>query len=207
MTDAQSVNLDEVLANSYRDFHVKGFDYLCLKRTPTETIKAYFFDGDVAHLPEVVIPHDHRYAFSTKVLAGQSRNRRYLRGLRGLADARPFEAFNYLTPLNGGDGFSWSHTDWLMEVEDTPYLVGETYDQRADEIHTIQITGQGTILLLKQGADVVPVGCPTRAYRPDGMREAPSLDGLYRPMTADHALDRLATLAVVAGAPFQARAA
>ena len=60
-----SVSMEEVLANSFRDFHAKGLDYVCLKRRPSETVKLYFFDGDVSKLPEVVNPHDHRYDFST----------------------------------------------------------------------------------------------------------------------------------------------
>lgn len=195
----QPIDLEHILANSYRDFHVKGFDYLCLARSPAETVKVYFFEGDVSALPEVVVPHDHRYPFSTTVLAGRSRNRRYLRGMSGLAGATPFEAFNYRTPLNGGDGFHWTHTDWLLETEDTPYVAGERYEQRADEIHTIQVAAEGTVLMLHQFADVVPINQPTRAYRPEGQREPLSLDGLYRPMTADYALKRLAHLAKLTG--------
>lgn len=40
------------------------------KRTPEHTRKVYFFDGKVSQLPEVVSPHDHRYDFTTTVLAG-----------------------------------------------------------------------------------------------------------------------------------------
>lgn len=186
--------IDDIVANSFRDFHVKGFDYLCLQRSPAETIKVYFFEGDVTALPEVVIPHDHRYPFATTVLAGRSRNRRYRRGMRGLAGARPYEAFNYLTPLNGGDGFTWAETDWLLEIEDGAYHAGESYSQAADDIHTIQVADGSTVLMLRQLADVVPVGVPTRAYQPEGMRQGPPLDGLYRQMTADHVLKRLSQL-------------
>lgn len=59
-----------LIQNSYRDFHAKGLDYVCLKRTPDHTVKVYFLDGDVSKVPEVVNPHDHRYAFETTVLSG-----------------------------------------------------------------------------------------------------------------------------------------
>jgi len=194
LATSDGVKLEEMAANSYRDFHAKGLDYLCLLRTPELTLKAYFFEGDVSALPEVVVPHDHRYPFETLVLAGRSRNRRYIRQARGLFGAAPYEAFDYMTPLNGGDGFSWSETDWLLETEDSPYVAGEFYAQRADEIHTIQVADAGTVLILKQGADVVPLDRPTRAYRPAGVREPPSLDGLYSPMGVDHVRVRLEQL-------------
>lgn len=63
-----TVHLDEILAHSFTDFHAKGLDYLCLLRSPEITVKAYFFEGDVASAPEVVVPHDHRYCFNTRVL-------------------------------------------------------------------------------------------------------------------------------------------
>lgn len=188
------IDLGEVLANSYRDFHVKGFDYLCLKRSEAETIKVYFFDGDVSKAPEVVIPHDHRYGFRTDVVAGSMVNRKFVVGGRCDPDAKPYERFDYLTPLNGGPGFTWRETAWLRAYTETEYQVGENYSMGANGIHTIQITGPETIICLRQYADLIPVGKPTSAYRPDGMREPPSLDGLYRPMDADHALRRIATL-------------
>lgn len=42
----ETFDMAEVLANSYRDFHAKGLDYICLKRSFKETLKLYFFDGD-----------------------------------------------------------------------------------------------------------------------------------------------------------------
>lgn len=64
------MNMEEVIANSFKDFHSKGLDYICLRRSPVLTTKLYFFDGDVSKLPEVVNPHDHRYDFSTVCLSG-----------------------------------------------------------------------------------------------------------------------------------------
>jgi hypothetical protein len=110
------VDLDEVLENSYRDFHAKGFDYLCLRRTPERTVKAYFFEGDVAQAPEVIAPHDHRYSFRTEVLTGSVVNRLYQPVLSETPDAEPYELFDYATPLNGGDGFTWKKLAWLSRM-------------------------------------------------------------------------------------------
>lgn len=187
-----TIDLDEVLENSYRDFHVKGFDYLCLKRSPDETIKVYFFDGDVSRSPEVVIPHDHRYAFQSDILSGRCVNRKYVRAPIGSFASKVYERFDYLTPLNGGSGFTWREACALREFDNFEYRAGDGYRMGAEGIHTIQITAPETVLCLHQFADVLDVGTPTSAWAPDGMREAPNLSGLYRPMDADYALTRLA---------------
>lgn len=187
------LNLEHVLAHSYRDFHVRGFDYLCLRRSAAMTEKVYFFDGDVAEAPEVVIPHDHRYGFWTDCLAGEVTNREFIElfGKRYRDDGVPYERFDYLTPLNGGAGFTWSREAWLFRSAETRYAPGEGYSMRHDRLHTIAVQPD-TVLRLYQFADILPVGVPTAAYRPCGERQGPSLDGLYRPMDADHALKRIA---------------
>lgn len=184
-------DLEHILAHSFRDFHVKGFDYLCLKRSEAETVKVYFFEGDVAAAPEVVIPHDHRYPFWTECLAGAVANQEFMEIMDAFGDAPTHERFEYLTPLNGGDGFTWRSSARVVPFSWGRYLRGHSYAMPHDQLHTITV-GPDTVLRLTQLADVVPEGVPTRAYRPAGMREAPSLDGLYRPMDADHALMRLA---------------
>lgn len=188
------VELDEILEHSYRDFHAKGFDYLCLTRSPERTVKAYFFEGDVAELPEVVVPHDHRYNFLTEVVSGSVVNRLFTPTVEGHRNARAYERFDYLTPLNGGDGFAWKKEAWLQAVPARLFCAGDTYSMRATEVHTIHITGAETILVLEQGPDIVPVGQPTAAYRPAGQRDPISLDGLYSRMDSDHAMRRLKQL-------------
>ena len=70
--------LEQMVENSFRNFHAKGFDYLCLQRSPGLTLKAYFFDELPGGIAEVVCPHDHRYPFTTTVLSGYMRHYRYL---------------------------------------------------------------------------------------------------------------------------------
>jgi hypothetical protein len=199
--------METMLQNSYRNFHAKGFDYLCLKRTPELTLKAYFFDGDVSKLPEVVMPHDHRYAFQTCCLAGKVLDRTYHPSSSALGrlnvEAQPYDMFHYETPLNGGDGFTWIGVEWLAcrwhdQIQRTP---GGSYRHDHWDIHTIQIAEEQTVLLLAQFADEVPIGKPTRAYRNargDTSRQV-SLDGLYDEMDADHAVMRLGQVRALLG--------
>lgn len=183
----------EVIAeNSFRDFHVKGFDYLCLKRSPERTVKVYFMGSvDMAH-PELVSPHDHRYDFKTTVLAGELVNWRYHPRdpeplWRRTGKTQPYEMFDYLTPLNGGGGFEHVGLVNLYRHRPEHYQAGHWHTHRAHELHTIGVK-RDTVLMLEQGPDVVALDKPTRTFFPAGMCQGPSLDGLYRKMDVDHAL-------------------
>jgi hypothetical protein len=164
------VNIDEILANSFKDYHVKGFDYVCLKRSPTETLKLYFFDGDVSKLPEVVNPHDHRYDFDTWVICGRTENK-------------------FRTPLNGGNGFTWKGECRIKETASCVYQPGEHYFMKADEFHTIRIVENESVIMLRQLEDVVPLDVPTRTFTRS--ETPPSLAGLYSRFTPDQVLARL----------------
>lgn len=181
--------MEEILAHSFRDFHVKGFDYLCLKRTPELTVKVYFFEGDVAKAPEVVNPHDHRYNSKTTVVCGRASNSLFVRDEGGA----PFEEFEYRTPLNGGNGFTWANSTRLRKRTEIEYSAGQSFELWSVAIHTLRIVEGQTILLVKQFHDILPIGEPTLCFTRD--REPISLTGLYSRFTADQALRRLALLA------------
>lgn len=187
----ETVDVDAVIANSYRDFHCRGLDYLCLRRSPNETIKIYFFDGDVTRLPEVVNPHDHRYLFYTRVLAGASENVIFKAGQK----AGPlYTKFEWRTPLNGGNGFTFVGTDRIREMARCRYRTGTNYSMSAEEFHTIRIVENETVLLLRQFEDVVPVGKPTTTFVPGVDHRPPPISHLYSRFTADQVVDRLRTL-------------
>ncbi|MER9176199.1 hypothetical protein NKH72_21720 [Mesorhizobium sp. M0955] len=174
------MTLEEMQAHSFKNFHVKGFDYLCLKRTPEHTRKVYFFDGNVSQLPEVVNPHDHRYNFATTVLAGVMSNSVYEVDEE---HGKVYNEFAWDTPLNGGAGFTWQKETRLLETQRFSYRPGHRYVMTADELHTIRIHAEGTVIVLDQYADLVPIGQPTRTFMQE--KEPPNLDGLYEKFTAD----------------------
>jgi hypothetical protein len=175
-------SIEDMLAHSYRDFHVKGFDYICLKRSQEETIKLYIFEDEVANSGEVVNPHDHRYDFHTDVLAGCLVNKTYVPDCGGV----PYRRFNYATPLNGGNGFSLAGMTALSQVSEWAFARGERCYMLAEQIHTIQVL-PGTVLKLTQGPDRnIPVSSTyARGATP------PSLDGLYNRFTEGQLMDRL----------------
>lgn len=179
-------DLDIALEHSYKDFHAKGLDYICLKRTPERTVKVYFFDGDLTKLPEVVNPHDHRYAFETTVLAGGLTDYRYTETTEDQGWA--YEAHDYMTPLNGGNGFTWSNTVYLKPSVIHISGPGEVLRTEPYHIHTIAPFKDQTVLLLIQEEDQVPLDAPTKTFVRDTF--APSLDGLYSRFKPDELLSR-----------------
>lgn len=186
MTHDNDNNFDVMLAHSYRNFHVKGFDYLCLKRTPEHTRKVYFFEGNVAHLSEVVNPHDHRYHFETTVLTGVMSNSTYEQDdLNG----NVYNEFEWRTPLLGGDGFHWKRETRLFERQRFFYKPGDRYAMRAEELHTIRMHADTTVIVLDQYADVVPESVPTKTFMQE--RSAPSTDGLYDKFKPEELRQRL----------------
>jgi hypothetical protein len=182
------VSVDDIVAHSFRDYHVKGFDYICLRRSPTETVKLYFFDGDVSKLPEVVNPHDHRYDFKTLCVAGRVENMWFREHINGHICQR----FEYRTPLNGGNGFTWTGENALTCTRRYTIEAGRVYFMDADEIHTIRLRENNTVICLVQREDVVPIDKPTTTWTRD--REPPNLEGMYRKFTADQVLKKLAAL-------------
>jgi hypothetical protein len=184
----QRVDIDQVVRNSFKDYHVKGFDYLCLRRSDAATDKLYFFDGDFSRMPEVVNPHDHRYDFDTTVVCGASQNVWFQECGPDDRGAKRFNRFAYRTPLNGGNGFCFDGETNLREYDRITRRAGESYHMQADELHTIRIIANETVLFLRQYADVVPLDAATQTFT---QGDAPSLDGLYARFTADEVVARL----------------
>lgn len=178
--------LENIQKNSIKNYHVKGFDYICLNRCDDLTEKVYFFDGDASALPEVVNPHNHRYDFVTRVLCGAIEDRRYI---EDTSSPKRFNRMKWFTPLNGGKGFEFDQEVGLSKMEDrvlfyfSPPLV--TYWQ---QIHTIEVLQEETVIQLIQLKDQVPLNEPTYTYT---QGEPPELDGLYEQFTMDELIKRL----------------
>jgi len=195
----QRINVEEVIASSYRNFHAKGMDYVCLHRDQALTLKLYFFDGDVSKLPEVVNPHDHRYSFRTWVVAGAGQNIWYEPGDEH--DAH-FQQFDWATPLLGGDGFKWHQEVMLRESRRETFAAGESYFMRAPEIHTIRMVKNETVLFLAQFEDTVPPDWPTSTFTMSDV--APPIgDDLYTRFKPDELLALLKRFEERTGYRFQ----
>lgn len=190
------INVDRLVENSFKDFHAKGLDYLCLGRTNELTLKAYFFEGDAQDAGEVVNPHDHRYPFATQCFSGRIRNKWYVQTSWADENER-YNMFEWRTPLNGGNGFTQIGRCPLREMRHGDAAPGERYWMEAEEFHTVQVLEPDTVIVLLQFADVIPLDEPTLTFTQSD--EPPDLSGLYGKFTADQAVKRLRLLQDLAG--------
>jgi len=191
MTNYSDEFVQRVIENSFRNFHAKGLDYICLHRSPALTVKIYFLDGDVTKIPEVVNPHDHRYPFKTMVLAGAMADHRFKPDPTG----EVFQAFDYMTPLNGGSGFTYRGEERMSLVDGGSIVLprGAELSTPDDAVHTIEMLKDQTVLCLYQFADVVPIDKPTSTWVRKGDPE-PNTSGLYDRFTEDQIMSRFKQL-------------
>jgi hypothetical protein len=199
----QRLDIDHIVEHSFKDLHTKGFHYICLKRSETETVKLYFFDGDVNAMPEVIAPHDHRYDFETYVAAGAVENVWFRRTMNDEL-GKIYNWFEYRTPMNGGNGFTFAGEEMLYEASRYRFTNGESYYMQADDLHTIRIAGNDTVLMLLQFEDIYPIEKPTSTFFKD---QPASLDGLYTKFNADEVVALLRRFEERTGITFEQTAA
>jgi len=191
MSKITDEEMEMMIENSFKNFHVKGFDYLCIHRSEQLTIKVYMMDGDASKMTEVVNPHDHRYLFTTTVLAGEMIDHRYELS----DDGDLYNAFDYLTPLNGGNGFTFRGEERLKKTDSL--ILDENQDLMTlhFDLHTIGFKSDQTVIMLNQFRDTVPIDVPTSCWSPVGSPEPNNNNsGLYEKFTADEIIAKLVTI-------------
>ncbi len=192
------MNMASVIANSYHNFHTRGFDYICLHRSENYTAKLYYLEGDASKLREVVNPHDHRYGFRTHVLAGSMVDYRYTPSDLG----QVFQAFDYMTPLNGGNGFTFRGEERLQITDGVHLDAGSVLETSHRHLHTIKMQSDQTVLLLEQFEDALPLDVPTSCWVRQGS-PSPDTSGLYERFTEDQIMQRLAVVSSLLAARVQ----
>jgi hypothetical protein len=150
----------------------------------------------VTKLPEVVNPHDHRYDFQTIVLAGSMVDHRFKVVPRDTPGAKVYQRFEYMTPLNGGNGFTFECEQALHRVDSEEVFVGERIVRAHHEVHTIQMRSDQTVLMLQQGHDHLPLDAATTCWIGRG-EPKPDTSGLYTRFTPDELLKRLDVVATL----------
>lgn len=173
------IEMDTAMEHSFCNYHAKGLHYLCLKRSDDLTEKLYFIDHDASDR-HVVVPHDHRYDFTSETLVGECQNILFEEDPRG----GDWFKFRYDTPLNGGKGFLSDGRTKLIARSAHPFVRGQWFKEAAEEVHTLRCA-EGTILFQRQYADRVTE--PTVAY--SSSSALPNTSGLYDLPTEDFIFD------------------
>lgn len=182
-----TISLDTVLEHSFRDFHATGLHYISLPWPYTGKNmgqggyqKFYFFEGKAADSSEVINPHNHRYMFNTQVLQGELIDLRYTPDVG--CSSKIYRRYDYMTPLNGGAGFTEAGLTRLRLKETTKVERGHALVSAPEDIHTIKVKSD-TVLSIVQYQDMMALDEPTQLFSVNG--KMPSLNGLYKKWEPD----------------------
>lgn len=181
----QTLDYDEAVKHSYKDYHTKGLNYLCLHRNLALTIKLYYFrEGEYKNNADnmLVNPHNHAYNFSTYCLFGTACNYNFEK-----IEGKGWHELEYATPLNpnGKETKMVGECDLRMVKRDKLWQ-NDNYTLHHDKIHSISVSAQqNTCLLLFQHADVPKWTTSLFMRKP----EPPDLRGLYNRFTASELRD------------------
>jgi hypothetical protein len=167
-----------ILLDKSREWTVQGFGFLRTYFGPTDRPKQYrlnLWDKRFS-VPNVSTIHDHPWDLTSLIVAGQMANQRYVPS--HIAAGKPTHAFTTIkTGVDGGidrDGVSYCH---LIPQPRESYKIGDTYAQRADEVHQTYFL-DGTITLNKRVGDTEHA----RVFWPFGTHW---VDAIPHPATAD----------------------
>jgi len=142
-----------VLQDDRREWTVQGFGFLRTYFGPADAPKRYRLNLWDSHftVPNVSTIHDHPWDFKSVIIAGEFTNQRYV-----MQDFVPGEATHSFTTIKTGEGGglekSAVETCFLSPEWEEDYGPGDTYSQRADEIHETKFT-DGSVTLNERIGD------------------------------------------------------
>lgn len=147
-----------VLEDPHSEWTVQGFGFLRTYFGPPDAPKKFrlnLWDSDLT-IPNVSTIHDHPWDFKSIIIAGSFYNKRYLllstkEWISGIVEP----THHHVTIKTGEGGGKRKITPKICRLKSLPiehYAPGDTYEQRADEIHET-IFEDGTITLNERIGD------------------------------------------------------
>jgi hypothetical protein len=132
-----SNNIDQIVRDSIKDFHVPGFNYICFQFAPNMTIRLYItLPGDQINTGVINI-HNHLYDSQMLALAGGFTNHVF-----AMVSGDKFYYWNLTSALHPDNESGKIILDplgktGLLKVASRKYLPGDTHFQAHDEIHMV----------------------------------------------------------------------
>lgn len=209
----KNLNVEKAAQFSAINHHVVGLNYLNLHRSDNFTLKLYLIEEQANNESGYLVhPHNHRYEFSTQVLAGRignvvfddvgvrphkSEQRLYEDDIAGGGDFAA-DKFKYSSEagLIGAPEYTWLDID---TGKSAGYGAGGSYYLKTDQIHTLFTWPEPTLLALSQFADIRD---KTRIYLPHGQTELPPLTARTPTLDETEAM-RLRCLELIEGARYE----
>jgi hypothetical protein len=122
----------QCLTNSFRNYHARGVDYLCLLRNNRLTVKVYIMRGTEIKGNDfgwLVWPHNHRYTFESWTIAGEVEHRRF-----EIGQGTGWWMYHYEAEVRKP---TRSFPVALIETNMEVLKVGDHFAMGPNEIHTI----------------------------------------------------------------------
>lgn len=192
---AISLDYDEAIKHSYKNYHNVGLNYINLFRDERITIKLYLLDpAEITPNSDgfLVNPHNHRYNFSTTVLFGSIYNVSFREDrLNPLNNYNPhvYHRFDYQGYQENSSFVHYGKVE-LEPYNYSIYYPGESYHIDTHAVHSLELTEEKTGLLLIQYRDTILNG--TKYY--GRTMDAPNAckdDRLYQKYTKSELKDHL----------------
>jgi len=209
-----ALDVDKSLANSYKDYHVKGMDYLNLHRTSELTVKYISCDGALEQLNKkynlALNPHTKQYNQSIILLDGilDIVTFNYVERALPIDQPKAFSAatnghnrFNYVSLLrNEISTFDYQDTGYLTIKEEVRLSEhGDNIHIKFDEIQSFRVIGDTKFLVLQYRTLKKPF---TEFYQQNAV--APQLDDLYKKFTVNEITGKINLLDQFVSTPLKA---
>ncbi len=186
------LQVDDAIRNSYKNWHVKGVDYLCLYRSPQLTIKVYKCPAELQsenkNTKTILNPHTHLYNSHIVVLMGECEIVTFDYHKRSHQSGEPKEVnHNFTThnlfyhtskfgPRAKQAGFRFESTGHLIEKQVTKITEQQSLYMKADEIRSFRTIGETYLLIFQY--NTIPFNVDTDLYVQTAT--PPILDELYQ---------------------------
>jgi hypothetical protein len=182
MSDALRAAVRRILRTAYEDprtyeWSVQGFGMMRMYFDAGTRWRLNVWDSDLA-VSNVSTIHDHPWHFQSYVIHGSLHNHRYYFEKQA-GVGKDYKWMHILTGVGGGPlAKAEVHTARLVKGNLECYSTGDTYKQRADEIHETR-PGDGTVTLNERVR--VPGESHARVFWPAHLEW---VDAMPRPATA-----------------------
>jgi hypothetical protein len=178
-------NYDFALANSFKDFHVKGFNSILLSQSPQLTLRLYVarpYQTDLNDRDnDNLLIHNHRFDFLSQTLYGSMSNISYVNSERDFG-AQNYHFYNYKTPISkegvGSDIEVTNHRVYTLRPEPKYVPQGNSYFFKKEWFHKIEVPRSfWTVILFSEYSKAEGHECLIGAHKP--LPDRISTEGLY----------------------------
>jgi len=193
-------NLPQMVAKSYRHYHVRGFNSIILAAAPELALRLYVcLPGETDLRPDNdhIFVHNHSFDFQTQVLVGHMDNALYEVQPTPCPEVPLWYQYRYASALKNSTrqmGLTPLGQVPLAEVRRRRVKAGESYFLRHPELHRIYVPADRLVAMLfwqHAKVDQVPL-----LFSPAPLPEILPTAGLYQRFAGEAELGALVQLVI-----------